>query len=129
MPNHVHLIVRLTSVVAPLGGALDTSGASPAGPTVRAPKTSDVIGAFKSIVAVEWTRRLKKEARIAEGRVWQPNFYERIVRGDAELARVREYIVANPAMWARDRDNPHRQAASEYDSLWQWLEESLTDLR
>jgi REP element-mobilizing transposase RayT len=34
---------------------------------------------------------------------WQRNHWEHVIRNDAELARVREYIVNNPARWEEDR--------------------------
>ena len=33
------------------------------------------------------------------GKLWQRNYYEHIVRNDADLARIRAYIRANPANW------------------------------
>lgn len=39
-------------------------------------------------------------------RLWQRNYYEHIVRNDADLARIRRYIADNPANWERDRENP-----------------------
>jgi putative transposase len=38
--------------------------------------------------------------------VWQRNYYEHIVCGEAELNRIREYIVNNPERWAEDEENP-----------------------
>ena len=40
------------------------------------------------------------------GRVWQRNYYEHIVRNERSLQRIRDYIDANPAMWADDPENP-----------------------
>ena len=40
------------------------------------------------------------------GRLWQRNYHEHIVRDDADLARIRQYITENPARWAEDSDNP-----------------------
>ena len=40
------------------------------------------------------------------GRLWQRNYYERIVRNDNELAAIREYIAYNPMKWAEDKENP-----------------------
>jgi len=36
---------------------------------------------------------------VGEGPIWQRNYYERIVRDDAELQRIRMYIANNPARW------------------------------
>lgn len=38
--------------------------------------------------------------------VWQRNYYEHILRGEAELNRAREYIRTNPLRWTLDRENP-----------------------
>ena len=40
-----------------------------------------------------------------DGRLWQRNYYEHIIRGDDELNLVREYIVNNPLQWESDREN------------------------
>lgn len=36
---------------------------------------------------------------------WQPRYYDRIVRNNDELNRIRDYIDANPANWHRDCNN------------------------
>jgi REP-associated tyrosine transposase len=38
--------------------------------------------------------------------VWERNYYERVIRDDEELARIRQYIIDNPAKWAEDKNNP-----------------------
>ncbi len=38
--------------------------------------------------------------------VWQRNYYEHVVRSNAELDRIREYVLANPLRWELDRENP-----------------------
>jgi REP element-mobilizing transposase RayT len=37
--------------------------------------------------------------------VWQRNYYERIVRDDEELNRIRQYIIDNPSHWDEDEEN------------------------
>jgi len=47
----------------------------------------------------EIVRRLKAvTTRQVRFRLWQPNYYEHVIRGDKELAKVREYIQNNPLM-------------------------------
>ena len=36
---------------------------------------------------------------------WQARFYDRIVRSDQELTRVRDYIRTNPRRWQTEHDN------------------------
>jgi REP element-mobilizing transposase RayT len=125
MPNHVHGVVWL--VGAPLAGALVGlstdprtvgAGASPA------PTLGTIIGAYKSLVAVSWLKWIKANAPDRSGKVWQRNYYERIVRNEAELNRIREYIAMNPETWALDRENPGFMPNLEYERAWSWLERS-----
>jgi putative transposase len=37
--------------------------------------------------------------------VWQRNYYEHIIRTQAELDRIRNYIVYNPQQWDQDDEN------------------------
>jgi REP element-mobilizing transposase RayT len=39
------------------------------------------------------------------GKLWQRNYYERIVRDEEEWQRISDYIAANPLNWALDREN------------------------
>ena len=38
--------------------------------------------------------------------VWQRNYFERVIRDEDELNRIREYIIYNPLKWADDKENP-----------------------
>jgi putative transposase len=121
MPNHVHGIVILGgaaivgtgpgAVGAGLAlpwepgaaiGAHSNQGAASSAPTPATATLGDVIRAFKSISALYVNRQLMRS-----GSLWQRNYYERIIRDEAELQRIREYIETNPARWADDSENPN----------------------
>jgi REP element-mobilizing transposase RayT len=34
--------------------------------------------------------------------VWQRNYYEHVIRNDADLQRLRDYIAGNPVRWDED---------------------------
>ena len=36
---------------------------------------------------------------------WQARFHDRIIRNENELNRIRNYIIKNPEIWERDRNN------------------------
>lgn len=38
---------------------------------------------------------------------WQERFYDRIIRNNEELNRIRQYIINNPEKWELDRNNPN----------------------
>jgi REP element-mobilizing transposase RayT len=42
--------------------------------------------------------------------LWQRNYYEHIIRNEAELERIRRYIQDNPSQWEIDRENPAERA-------------------
>ena len=39
-------------------------------------------------------------------KLWQRNYWERIIRNGDELDRIRHYIAENPLRWHFDRLNP-----------------------
>jgi putative transposase len=57
-----------------------------------------VIRSFKSAV----TNRIHGVGFV--GVVWQPRFYDHIVRDNRELFAIRQYIKNNPAHWSNDRN-------------------------
>jgi putative transposase len=52
------------------------------------------------------------------GRLWQRNYYEHIIRNEESLNRIRQYILDNLARWAFDRENPEATAPEPGDP---WL--------
>jgi REP element-mobilizing transposase RayT len=61
-----------------------------------------LVGAFKTVS----TKRIN-EIRGTPGAVfWQRNYWEHVVRNDADLDRIREYIQNNPTRWAEDQLHP-----------------------
>lgn len=36
---------------------------------------------------------------------WQPGFYDRVIRGELEYRRIRDYIYDNPQQWLVNQDN------------------------
>jgi len=74
MPNHVHTVLFLR------GGR--TRGT--------------VVGSFKAATA----REINMCRRDRQRPFWQRGFFDHVVRNDADLDRVREYVVNNPIRWS-----------------------------
>jgi len=53
---------------------------------------------FKGIT----TKRINRLLQTEGARVWQRNYYDRIIRTEDEGRRIRQYIESNPARWAND---------------------------
>ena len=60
---------------------------------------SVVVRNFKSAVTIH-AKRLDRNVTI-----WQPRFYDRIIRNEKELQSVRKYIEDNPVQWAAEKEN------------------------
>ena len=108
MPNHLHGIIAIDVI---------GRGGSRTAPTtdMDEPKPlGRLVGSFKTVST--------KQINILRGTpstlLWQRNYYERIIRDDDELDRIRCYIEDNPAMWEMDRENPEAQTATDRES-WQ----------
>jgi putative transposase len=56
------------------------------------------------------SRRINELRGTRGTRVWQRGYYERVVRSEEELNRIREYVSANPERWLEDRYHPSRGA-------------------
>ena len=82
MPNHLHGIVQIR----------DSSKQS----------LSTVINVYKSAV----TRNAKTLQ--VELPIWQRSFHDKIIRDEASLLALRQYILDNPAQWQVDELNPSR---------------------
>ena len=67
----------------------------------------EVIGAFKSLTTNAYIRGVREQGWPRfDGRLWQRNFYERVVRNERQLNALRQYIMDNPMNWAQDTENP-----------------------
>ena len=107
-------------VGAPLVGALsvdprmvgkDRAGTRPA-PTKL---LGDIIGIFKSISTHQYAINVNANNWTAfPGTLWQRNFYERIIRNEDELNRIRAYILNNPQQWDNEDNNPHNITIKTY---------------
>ncbi len=113
MPNHVHgiIVITVTSVGATLGVApdgvapADRAGTSPAPPPGR-PTLGNIVGAFKSITTDEYIRGVKFAGWPPfVKRIWQRDYWDRILPDERALNIVRRYIQNNPRNWLVDRDN------------------------
>jgi REP element-mobilizing transposase RayT len=136
MPNHIHGIVWITvgaddvvpqtvgaKGIRPMNGihsifkpgVLPNKGVLPYAPTGQnggAPKPgfvspSKTIGAMVRGFKSAATRRIRQIQNNPAMTVWQRNYWEHVIRDDADMARIREYVKNNPAQWELDSLNCH----------------------
>ncbi len=97
MPNHVHGILWLTAEPAEAERAAEGNR-----PHTLPGSVGAVVGAYKAAT----TRRINQERGTPGARLWQRNYWERIIRSDRELEAIRRYIAENPARWEADSLHP-----------------------
>ncbi|MEP7227002.1 MAG: transposase [Gemmatimonadales bacterium] len=91
MPNHLHGIVCLNGQGTPA-----SSGVSRSKHLYRASGSlGSMIAAFKQAV----TLRVRQIPGADGQRLWQRNYYEHVIRTEAEMSAVRRYIEENPLRW------------------------------
>ncbi len=110
MPNHIHGIIFIgdnefntTRRDAMSGVSEKTNYQNKFGPQRK--NISSIIRGFKS--AVTRKSRMIETPSMASLQpfAWQSRFYDRIIRNENELNRIRQYIILNPERWHRDRNN------------------------
>jgi len=67
---------------------------------VKTKSLSELIGAFKTT-----SSKLIHQAELKTFH-WQKSFYDRIIRNEIELFKIRQYIQNNPLKWEIDKNNP-----------------------
>ena len=117
MPNHVHGIVWIVEKDNPSADGSDhnvgVTGRSPlqqrqqSSPKPGPPPKS--LGSFVAGFKSACTKRINIARGTPGERVWQRNYYERVIRDEGELNRMREYILTNPLKWELDKENPGRR--------------------
>lgn len=104
MPNHFHGIII---VGAPLVGARNNGQAQDL--PLQNPQLSEIVSALKSITTHKYTHGVKSHRwKPFDGKLWQRNYYEHIIRDEEDFFRAKEYIRHNPQNWKHDKINPSK---------------------
>jgi len=105
MPDHIHGIIIINYKLNPVLGPTPISDSNkvdnlvgakhashlPSGNGTSPGSLSATIQAFRSA-----SSRLIHEKFRTEQRIWQPSFYDRIIRNEEELRKITDYIISNP---------------------------------
>ena len=108
MPNHVHGIIIITAgrgaVSAPDEGLQIQQQGETTSPLHRKNPTLGQIVAYFKYQSTKEMNALDGTGEITK--FWQRNYHDRIIRNEGEMARIWDYIEANPANWDDDDENP-----------------------
>jgi putative transposase len=127
MPNHIHGIVVIVGATprgcpGPDPGAFAQKNGQAQGPgnngQAQGPAPTgntgplslgDIVHRFKTMTTKRYVDGVKQLGwQSFDGKLWQRNYWEHIIRNEMELNRIREYIYGNPTQWESDRLNLHK---------------------
>lgn len=107
MPNHFHCIVENVGAdlsVCPNKENRTISGGEHAGSSLTGSSLSTIVQWFKTMTTNEYIRGVKnKQWPRFNGKLWQRNYWEHIIRNDDAYYRIAQYIINNPAKWDNDK--------------------------
>jgi len=102
MPNHVHAIIVIG------GGAVTAPVPAPVPAPLRVPLPvpAPTLGKIVAYFKYQTTKSINQTRDTPGARFWQRNYWEHIVRNEADLGAIRQYVETNPTRWTDDQLHP-----------------------
>jgi len=130
MPDHIHGIIILHDILVGAGrcacpplkngqpcanagqpraiaGQPRANAGQPQGVAPTKVTLPNIIHRFKTLTTNRYISGVKNDGWPPfDGKLWQRNYYEHIIRSEKELINIREYIANNPVNWAGNQNTP-----------------------
>ncbi|MEI6276061.1 MAG: transposase [Prolixibacteraceae bacterium] len=129
MPNHIHCIIQIARegrdissgahAGAPLRGRpieysneienlhIDENHQYGLGNQRFHATIGNIVNWFKTMTTNEYIRGVRNLGwHRFEGKLWQRDYWDDVIRDDQSLVRIAEYILRNPEKWEEDQLNP-----------------------
>jgi putative transposase len=101
MPNHFHGIIFIVGAGSSRPMLLDRcEDCGKEGREDRAPTVGNIVAYFK----YQSTKHINVMRNGGFQKLWQRNYYERVIRNEKELFETRQYIINNPMNWELDEN-------------------------
>jgi REP element-mobilizing transposase RayT len=103
MPNHIHGIINIIDDEM-VGARHKVSRNEDSAEPLQQIKTQPlgvIVRSFKSAV----TKRAHDLELFIGEKIWQRNYYEHIIRDEADYQQIVDYIASNPINWEYDLEN------------------------
>lgn len=84
MPDHIHFILHLPQAERTTARVV--------------PTVSSVVGAYKSLVSVQWLK-VCKQRQTRMDTLWERSFYDHVIRDDEDFYCKQRYLQENPLRW------------------------------
>ncbi|MGH2643852.1 MAG: transposase [Chitinophagaceae bacterium] len=96
MPDHIHGIIVINE-----RHPVEANNHSPLPNKFRSP--SKTVGSMVRGFKIGVTKWFRQQGNIYY--VWQPNYYEHIIRDENGFNNIRDYIIRNPSHWKNKENN------------------------
>ena len=107
MPNHFHCIIQNVGAdlcVCPKNRECKNIEGEHAGSPLHIFTINQAVQWFKTMTTNEYIRNIKAlDWEPFNGKFWQRNYYEHIIRNEQSHQRIADYIINNPAKWTEDK--------------------------
>jgi putative transposase len=119
MPNHIHGIIVINDELlgeqnikeTNINTNINTNTNIEGGETPPLRKKT-TLGQIIAYYKYQTTKIINHVDNTPGLRIWQRNYYERIIRHDKILELARQYIFQNPFRWHKDPNHPHKLSKS-----------------
>ena len=103
MPNHFHaIIINNTTVGA--NPCVRPEQPNPSLDSKKIDSLSDIVQWFKTMTTNEYIKGVKTlEWTPFNGKLWQRNYYDNVIRDEKSYEKITDYITNNPYYWEEDR--------------------------
>ena len=106
MPNHLHGIIRILAPTEPAESR-------------DRPSLTEIVRRFKSITTGMYWKSASSQGWLPlDRRLWQRNYFDRVIRDRDELNNVRAYIDNNPICWSSDQGHPMATLRRQTEDPW-----------
>lgn len=104
MPNHFHCIIEIIN--EPVDATALNDGSALRADTRVRPDIPTVVQWFKTMTTNEYIRGVKTLGwQRFDGKLWQRDYYEHIIRNHQSFIKISNYIRNNPTKWHIDKFN------------------------
>lgn len=115
MPDHIHIIIFIIPVgndcIVPVNNIVPVNDINPHNETISINKGPLINNGPMQLVptVMKWLKSaITKQINDFQKDFffsWQKSYYDRIIRNEDELFKIRNYILENPLKWENDKNN------------------------
>ncbi len=102
MPNHLHGIIMINNQIGSRG-------------EVTSPLQPVSLGKIIAYFKYQSTKHINSIRKTPGQKIWQRNYYERIIRNENEYYHIQKYISENSLKWNIDKENPNIMVSNQND--------------